>query len=109
MSSPSSVLLPEIRLDDARVGAYLVGRPLSDHFAVVEDHDSLADPHDHLHVVFDEEYRHTRLEDLADEAHEFDLFLWGEAGGGLVEQEQPRLCRERPRDLEPSLPAVREI
>src|SRR5207244_5929885 len=43
--------LAEIGLDDHRIVADVVGRPLRDGLAEVEDDDPLADSHHQLHVV----------------------------------------------------------
>src|SRR5437879_2883534 len=101
--------LAQIRLDHAGVFADLIRTALRDLLAVVEDHDPLRDPHDHLHVVLDEEYGDPAGQDPFHERHELDLLLGCEAGGRLVEQEQLGIRGEGAGDLEPSLLAVRKI
>ena len=51
----------------------------------------------------------TPVANAPDERDEIRLLARVQAGGRLVEQEQPRLERERPRDLEPSLVAIGEV
>ena len=46
--------------------------------------------------------------DRADDGRELRDLALGQAGRGLVEQQEPRLDRERPRDAELALVAVRE-
>ena len=54
----------------SRVRADLVGRPLGDLLAVVEDGDPVADAHDHLHVVLDEQDGQPELgPELVDQRH----------------------------------------
>ena len=47
--------------------------------------------------------------DPADERHQLELLGRVEARGGLVEQQQLRLGRQRPGDLEPALVAVGQV
>src|SRR5215510_13043826 len=101
--------LPEVCIDNALVAADLLGRPFSDLLAVIEHRNSLRDAHDHLHVVLDKEDGDALVDDLADQLHKRDLLLRREAGGGLVQQQQPGLGRQRPRDLEPALLPVRKV
>ena len=61
-------LLPEVRLDHARVGPDLGRWPLRDLLAVVEHRDPLGDAHHDLHVVLDQQDR--ELELVAHLAHE---------------------------------------
>ena len=50
----------EIRLDDARILLDLLRRPFGDLLPVVQDRDLLRDPHDHAHLVLDEQDRDAR-------------------------------------------------
>ena len=85
------------------------GVPSAIFAAVLEDRDPLGDAHDHLHVVLDEEHGHALLvADLLDERRELGGLLRVHARGRLVEEEELRVRRERARDLEPPLIAVRE-
>ena len=77
---------------------------------MIEHENALADPHDDLHVVLDQQ--HGDLELVLDEADQTRerLFLGGiHPGGGLVEQQQFWLGRQRPHDLQPALVAVRQV
>src|SRR5216683_3047907 len=99
----------EVRLDDPLIPADRLRWAEGDELAVVEHRDVPRDSHDHLHVVLDEEDGDPLGEDLVDESHELDLLLWREASGRLVEQQEMRLRREGPRDLEAPLLAVGEV
>src|SRR6266568_2113246 len=75
---PSGALLgrlPQVRLDDARVGPDLGGVALRDLLPVVEDDDLLRDAHDQSHVVLDEEDGDVLVQDLVDQLHQVDLLL----------------------------------
>ena len=79
--------------------------------AVVEDGDPVADPHDQLHVVLDEQDREAEVAaQPRDQARSRSCRLLGvHARGGLVEQQELRVGGERPRDLEPALVAVGQV
>src|SRR5262249_56162235 len=49
-------LATEIGLNDPLIALDRARWPLGDLFAVIEDEDRLAQPHDHLHVVLDEQH-----------------------------------------------------
>ena len=84
-------------------------RALGDLHAVVEHGDALADAHDDLHVVLDEQHRDAEFFlRKTDQVHELDFFRGIHAGGGLVEQEQLRAGGEGTHDFEPALIAVAE-
>ena len=84
-------------------------RALGQRPALVEHLDPVADVHDQRHVVIDEEHAGVVL--VADRAHDLGerrhLGL-GQPGGRLVHEHEPRLGRERARDAEPPLVAVRQ-
>ena len=102
--------LAEVRLDDPLVVLDLLRRALRDLLAVVEHRDAVGDAHDDLHVVLDEEHGQALLlPELGDELGERRGLLRVHARGGLVEQEQLRLGRERAGDLEPALVAVGQV
>ena len=78
--------------------------------AVVEHRDPLGDAHDELHVVLDEQDGELQVvAHLADEADELQRFLRVHPRGGLVEEQELGLRRERTGDLEAPLIAVREV
>ena len=89
--------------------ATCVERALGDLDAVVERHDAVGDPLDHVHVVLDHEDRQPELvAQPADHLGHLVRLVRVHPGGGLVEQQQPRLGRERPGDLEAAAVGVRE-
>ena len=103
-------LLSEVGLDHAVVRPDLVRLALGDLLAVVEHPDVLGHAHDDLHVVLDQEDRQVLL--LAELVHELGEplgLLRVHAGRGLVEQQQLRVGRERPRDLHAALVAVGQV
>src|SRR4051794_7151948 len=103
-------LLPEVGLDDALVLAHFLRQPLGDLLAVVEHGDPLGHAHHDLHVVLDQKDRESALvAELLHERSELRRLLRVHAGGGLVEQQHLRVGRERARDLEPALVAVRQV
>ena len=82
---------------------------LRDLQAVVESDDPVGDPLDDVHVVLDHENRVAALvAELRDQLGDLVRLLRVHPGGRLVEQQQPRVRRHRPRDLEPAPIGVRE-
>src|SRR5262249_20321278 len=100
---------PQVCVDDPRVLANLVRQALGDLLAELQHDDAVADAHDQAHVVLDEQDRDARVADAPDEFEQPVLLRGVEAGRWLVEAQQRRVRRERSRDLETSLLAVREI
>ena len=101
--------LAEVGRRHVEVAADLARRALGQRPALVEHLDAVADVHDQRHVVIDEE--HARVVLVAHGAHDLGErrhLRLGEARRGLVHEHEPRLGRERTRDAEPSLVAVRE-
>ena len=99
--------LPEVRLDHALVRLDLGRRALGDLLAVLEHGEALGDAHHDLHVVLDQQHGQPLLVAHAtDERREVGRLLRVHPGRRLVEQQQLRVGRERPRDLEPPLVAV---
>src|SRR6266699_4150862 len=92
----------EVRLDHGWIRLHLTGRSRRDLAAEVEDVHAVGDRHDQVHVVLDEQDRQVEIAlKAADQLGELaDLFVV-EAPGGLVEQQQGRLCRERACELDP--------
>jgi hypothetical protein len=77
---------------------------------VVEHGDPVGDPHDHAHVVLDEQDGQAQLGHQAhQELHEAGRLALGHPGGGLVEQQERRLRGQGPSDLEPALVAVGQV
>ena len=101
--------LAEIRRGDVDVRADLGRRALGERRALVEHVDPVADVHDQRHVVVDQEHAGAVL--VAHRSHdggEAGHLGLRQAGGRLVHQHEARLGRERARDAEPPLVAVRE-
>src|SRR5262249_30177913 len=98
----------EIRGDDIRMALDLVGRSLGDLAAEVEHGNTLCNARHQRHVVLDEQHRGALAIELLDDGSERVGLVRVEAGCGLVEQQQARLCRERASDLKQSLLAVGE-
>src|SRR5262245_2081676 len=61
----------------------------------------MGDTHDHAHVVFDDDQRHAARVEAAHQIDQAGNAALVHAARDLVEQEQPRLDRERSRHLEP--------
>src|SRR5260370_42581604 len=81
----------EIGRDDVRMRLDLVRRAFGDLPAEVEHHNALRDLHYQAHVVLDQQHRDAAVVDAQDGVRERLRFFRVEAGGGLVEQQQPRL------------------
>ena len=76
-----------------------------DHAAVVQHGDALGDVERGIHVVLD--HHHGRLaRDARRSALDGDPLFARQPGERLVEQQHPRLLRQRHRDLDPALVAV---
>ena len=77
---------------------------------MVERDDAVGDALDDVHVVLDHEDRVAALvAQPPDQLGDLVRLDRVHAGGGLVEQEEPRLRRRRPRDLEPAPVRVRQV
>ena len=99
----------EIGLDHGGIVLNLGGRAGCNHAAVVEHGDVVGDGHHHVDVVLDQDDRDAAVREQADQRLETLDLAVREARGRLVEQQEPRLERERARDLEPALVAERQI
>ena len=91
---------PEVGGDDPRVPAHLVGLAARDHLAELEHDDLVGDAEHEAHVVVDEQHRRAGVDDLAQAPAELGRLVDVEAGGGLVQADQPRGSRRgrgRPR------------
>ena len=100
---------PQVSFDDTRVVLDLLRRAFGDLLAVVEDGHAVAHPHHDLHVVLDQEDCPSLVAQLADEVRHLGRLARIHAGHRLVEQQEPGARRERTRDLEPTLLAVRQV
>src|SRR4051794_649360 len=82
----------QIRLDHRRITLNLLRRSHRNRLAVIEHGDALANAHDQLHVVLDEQDADLKaVADEADELHQLDLLLRVHARGWLIEQQHLRL------------------
>ena len=99
----------EVGLDHARVAADDFGRPVRDHLAELEHDHVVGDPEHEPHVVIDQEHRRARVDDLAQVPPELLALPRVEAGGRLVEAEEPRLRCERASDPDELALALGEV
>ncbi len=83
-------------------------RTIGDLSAEVENGDVAADAHHQPHVVVDEQHGQPVLVELLDQRPDPVLLGRVHSRGGLIEDQQMGIERERPRDLEPSLVPVRQ-
>src|SRR5437899_1401248 len=99
----------EVGVEDRLIASDLARRAVGDLSAVVEHHHAIGDVHDHAHVVLDEGDRRAELlVDVEDEAAHVFLLLDVHAGHRLVEQQEPGLGGQRPRELDALLQPVRQ-
>src|SRR2546428_484757 len=99
----------EVRFDDALVGLDHARRPLGDLLAVVQHEHGLAEPHDDLHVVLDEQDGLAAVAELTDGLEEVVEEGPVHARGGLVEEDERRVPHQHAHELEELLLAVREV
>ena len=88
-------------LDDAGVGGDLGGGALHELLPPLEHDDARREGVQHLLHVLDHDDGAARAVDLRDERDELVEVRAGEAGGDLVEQDDARVEREGPGELEP--------
>ena len=103
----SALLLAQVGFDDLGVVADLVGGALGDDPAEVQHRDALADAHDQIHVMLDQQDGDVELvPDAADDLHQLGGLGGVHAGGGLVQQQQLGAGGQGADDLQPALGAV---
>src|SRR5918997_7091095 len=111
--SSSSVIcgvLPDVRLDDARVGLRFGGRPLHELGAVVEHDDAVGESGDEAHVVLEDDDGDVVVGAQPPHRRDQRLHLGvRETGRGLVEQQQLRLHEQRAAELDALVEAVRQL
>src|SRR5512140_120850 len=101
------VVLSDVRLDDARVVGDLRRLPFRDLHAEIEDAHPVADVHHDAEVVLDQQNRDAPLlVDVDDEAGHVLLLFEVHPGHRLVEEQELRLERQRPAELDPLAKAV---
>src|SRR5512136_1988983 len=108
-SSMGSVLRPEVGFYDLRVALDGFRRAFGDLGAELQNDDLLAGLHDKRHVVLDEKGRDPPLLDPAKRADERRRLLLVHSACRFVEDDEPRLRRQCPGDLEEPLTSVGEI
>src|SRR5690349_9657 len=99
--------LPEVGGDDLLVVADLLVGALCEDLARLQDGHGVGERADHVHVVVDKDDR-PAVRHLLDEGDGAVDVLQPHAGGGLVEQQQPRVQGQRERQLEGALLSVGE-
>src|SRR6266540_6443618 len=102
-------LPPKVGFDDTLIGLDHARRALGDLLAVVEHEHRVAQAHDDLHVVLDEQ---DGLALIAQAAYGLEQVVQQcpvHAGRGLVEQDQRGITHEHPHELHELLLAVREV
>src|SRR5574338_372298 len=109
VSRTSGLLRAQVGLDHPGIALDRRGRPLGDLLAEHEHHDVFAGAHHQAHVVLDEEDGDAARADPADEPHQLVGLLLVHPPGRLVEDEELRVGRQRPGDLQPALVAVRQV
>ena len=83
-------------------------RPLLEDAPLVEEADAVRDVAGEAHLVRRDQHRHPAGRELADHVEHLGDELGVEGARHLVEQEEPRLHRERPHDRDPLLLAAGE-
>ena len=101
-------LLAEIGGDHLRVGAHLRRRAARQDAAVDQHRDAVRQREHRVHVVLDQHHREAALQAAQRRDQPLGLVAAG-AGHRLVEQQQLRLHRQRDRELQRALLAVREL
>ena len=89
------------------VGADLLRRPLDDHASVVHHRHPLGDAKRDVHVVLDQDQRDLAVE-REQQVRQQRSLASREAGRGLVEHQDLRVGRERHRERDLAVLAVRE-
>ena len=108
--SARSTGAPQIGAHHLAIGPHLVGPPVGDDPAEVERDHLVADPHDQIHVMLDEEHRDAApVADGADLVGQPVDLLVVEAGGRFVEEQELRTHGERARQLHPLAHAERQL
>ena len=98
--------LAEVGFDDVGIGPDFLRRAVGDFHAVVEHDQVLADAHDELHVVFDEDDGDVAFEDGVDEVDEGLGFAGVHARGRFVEKQELGARGQGAGDLQAALVAV---
>src|SRR5437870_1391205 len=92
-----------------RRGEELLGRGFLHHPAGVHEDDAVGHPPRESHLVRDDDHRHAVLREVGHDVKDFVDHLRIERRGGLVEEHDLRLHRQRTRDRDALLLAAREV
>ena len=90
------------------IGLDVIGRPARDDSAINQHRDAVCQPEHRVHVVLDQQDRLLPLQFVQERDHAGG-FVRSHAGHRLIEQEHPRRCGQRHRDLELPVLAMAEI
>src|SRR5262245_41749557 len=105
MSASTRASGAKVDLPGTGMGHDVGPRALNDDLTEMEDRDSLGEVEGHVHVVLDHDDRDV-ARDARHEAQDVAALGDGQAGEGLVEQQEPRSLGERHRDLDAPALAV---
>ena len=105
---PTSSRYASSRRRDAVAVRQLAARPLGDDLAVVDERDPVAQLLGLFEVVRRQQDRRAPRVDPLDVVPQLEPQLDVDAGGRLVEDQQPRAVHQRPREDQPALHAARE-
>src|SRR5215470_20404238 len=108
-SVSKDLVRPEVGPDHLGVPLDRAGRALGDRAAIVEHDDAVAEPHDQVHVVLDQEHAQPARADALDEPHQPLGLDRVEPGRRLVQQQHRWIGGEGHREPEEPLLAAREI
>ena len=105
----SSILGSQIGFNNFRIGAHRLRPPGAIGLTLIENMDLVAYAHHQIHIVFDQQDGNDRApaglrSDLAAKP-----LAMGHAGGRLIEQQKPRLGRERTSDLHTPAVAIGQV
>src|SRR5262245_26828916 len=92
-------LSAEVGFNDALVGLNDPRRSFGDLLAMIEDEDRLAEPHDHLHVVLDQQHGSAPIAKSSHGLQEIVQERPVDAGRWLVEQDERGIAHEHSREL----------
>src|SRR6516164_8973255 len=96
--------VPEVGIQNLLVTPDLIRRPLRDFLASIQHGNDVRAFHDHVDGMLDEENAHAALaREPPDHVDQVVACRRRQADGGLIEQKQWRICRNRTRNLHDAL------
>src|ERR1700754_1034171 len=103
-------VLPLAKIDalDLVVLTYFGRRALCKQFPVMKNQNAIADSHHQFHLVLDQNDG-SFLREFDDEIHHHARFFGAHTGRGLIQQQQPRIGRQRHADFQRTLLAVSQL